>query len=201
MTTTASAYWGSISGDNMSTSNNYKAAVFCRPNMKYNSPVYLISLSEVYFFLSEYYTKVAKNAAQAKAYYEAAIEASFNTAGVEGAEAAIEAWPYDGSDKTLGIQKWIALSGVNNFEAWCEMRRLGYPTFGGKKADDIYSRGSDSLDPTVLEPGDLYTPYQVNSEVGANQLVQRFPYAESSKLYNSSYPGEQSLTKKVFWAK
>jgi hypothetical protein len=53
----------------------------------------------------------------------------------------------------------------------------------------------------VLEPGDLYTPYQVNSEVGANQLVQRFPYAESSKLYNSSYPGEQPLTKKVFWAK
>ena len=84
---------------------------------------------------------------------------------------------------------------------WCEIRRLGYPAFGGKKADDIYSRGSDSLDPTVLEPGDLYTPYQVNSEVGANQLVQRFPYAESSKLYNSSYPGEQPLTKKVFWAK
>ena len=194
-------YWGSISGDNMSTSNNFKAAAFCRPNMKYSSPVYLISLSEIYFFLSEYYTKVSKNENLAKSYYEAAIKASFATAGVDGAEDAIDAWPYDGTDKTLGVQKWIALSGINNFEAWCEMRRLGYPTFGGKKAEEIYSFGSDSLDPTVLEPGDLYTPYQVNSDVGVNQLVQRFPYAESSKLYNSNYPGEQPLTKKVFWAK
>ena len=53
----------------------------------------------------------------------------------------------------------------------------------------------------MLEPGDLYTPYQVNSEVGPNQIVQRFPYAESSKLYNSNYPGDKSLTTKVFWAK
>ena len=194
-------YWGSISGDNMSTSENFKAAAFCRPNMHYNDPVYLISLSEINFFLSEYYQKVANNAAKAKEYYEAAIAASFATAGVSGAEAAIEAWPYDGTDKTLGVQKWIALSGINNFEAWCEMRRLGYPTFGGKAATDIYSYGSDSLDPTVLEPGDLYTPYQVNSEVGANQLVQRFPYAEASVLYNSSCPSVKPLTTKVFWAK
>ncbi len=194
-------YWGSISGDNMSTSNNFKAAVFCRPNMHYDDPVYLITLSEINFFLSEYYTKVAKNENLAKAYYDAAIEASFHTAGVDGAEAAIEAWPYDGTDKTFGVQKWIALSGTNNFEAWCEMRRLGYPTFGGKKAEEIYSFGSDSLDPTVLEPGDLYTPYQVNSAVGGNQIVQRFPYAEASILYNSNCPGEQPLTKKVFWAK
>jgi hypothetical protein len=194
-------YWGSISGDNLSTSTNYKAAAFCRPNMHYNDPVYLISLAEINFLLSEYYAKVGKDAAMAKEYYEAAIAASFETAGAEGVEDVLEAYPYDGTDKTFGIQKWIALSGINNFEAWCEMRRLGFPTFGGKKAEDIYSFAADSLDPSVLEPGDLYTPYQVNSEVGPNQIVQRFPYAESSKLYNSNYPGEKSLTTKVFWAK
>ena len=194
-------YWGSISGYNMSTSGNYKDAAFCRPNMHYNDPVDLISLSEINFFLSEYYQKVANNAAKAKEYYEAAIEASFATAGVSGAEAAIEAWPYDGTDKTLGVQKWIALSGINNFEAWCEMRRLGYPTFGGKRAEDIYSFGSDSLDPTVLAPGDLYTPYQVDSGIGSNALVQRFPYAQSSTLYNSNCPDPKSPSTKVFWAK
>lgn len=194
-------YWGSISGDNMSTSNNYKANAFCRPNMHYNDPVQMISLSEINFFLSEYYAKVAKDAAQAKAYYEAAIKASFESAGASGAADAIAAYPYDGTDKTVGIQKWIALSGTNNFEAWCEMRRLGYPAFGGKKAEEIYNFGSDSLDPTVLTPGELYTPYQVNSEVGANQLVQRFPYANSSVLYNSNCPAEKPLTAKVFWAK
>ena len=194
-------YWGSISGYNMSTSNNYKAAAFCRPNMHYSDPVYLISLSEIYFFLSEYYTKVAKDNAKAKEYYEAAISASFATAKADGAEKAIEAYPYDGSDKTLGIQKWIALSGINNFEAWCEMRRLGYPAFGSKKAEDIYSFGSDSLDPTVLTPGDLYTPYQVDSQLGSNALVQRFPYAQSSVLYNSNCPASKPTSTKVFWAK
>ena len=163
--------------------------------------IYLISLAEINFLLSEYYAKVGKDAAMAKEYYEAAIAASFETAGADGVEDVLDAYPYDGTDKTFGIQKWIALSGINNFEAWCEMRRLGYPTFGGKKAEDIYSFAADSLDPSVLEPGDLYTPYQVNSEVGPNQIVQRFPYAESSKLYNSNYPGEKPLTAKVFWAK
>jgi hypothetical protein len=194
-------YWGSISGYNMSVSNKYKEAMFCRPKVNYNDPVYLISLSEIYFLLSEYYSKVDKDTAKAKAYYEAAIEASFESADISGASDVIEACPFDGTDKTLGIQKWIALSGINNFEAWCEMRRLGYPTFGGKKAEDVYSFGSDNMDPSVLEPGDLYTPYQVNSEVGANKLVQRFPYANSSVLYNSNCPAEKPLTDKVFWAK
>ena len=194
-------YWGSISGYNMSVSNKYKEAMFCRPKVNYDDPVYLISLSEIYFLLSEYYSKVDKDAAKAKAYYEAAIEASFESADISGASDVIEACPFDGTDKTLGIQKWIALSGINNFEAWCEMRRLGYPTFGGKKAEDVYSFGSDNMDSSVLEPGDLYTPYQVNSEVGANKLVQRFPYAESSVLYNSNCPAEKPLTDKVFWAK
>ncbi len=194
-------YWGSISGYNMSTSDSYKDASFCRPNMSYNTPVYLISMAEIYFYLSEYYQKVAGDAAQAKAYYEAAIKASFATAGVSGADAAIEAWPYDGTDKTLGVQKWIALSGINNFEAWCEMRRLGYPTFGGKRAEDIYDFSSDNLDSNVLTPGDLYTPYQVDSQVGSNTLVQRFPYAQASILYNSNCPAVKSPTEKVFWAK
>ena len=194
-------YWGSISGYNMSTSNNFKAAAFCRPNMHYNDPVYLITLSEIYFYLSEYYRKVAGDADQAKTFYEEAIRASFASAGAEGADTAIEAWPYDGQDKSLGVQKWIALSGTNNFEAWCELRRLGYPAFGGKKAEDIYSFGNDSLDATVLEPGELYTPYQVDSEIGANALVQRFPYAQASVLYNSNCPASKPASTKVFWAK
>ena len=191
-------YWGSISGFNMSTSNNYKAAVFCRPNMAYNSPVYLITKAEVEFFLSEYY-QTAGNAAQAKAHYEAAIEASFASAGVEGADAAIKAWPYDGTKKCIGVQKWIALSGTNNFEAWCEMRRLGYPAFGGKTANDLYA--NDNLNPEVLTPGDLYTPYDVTPDVGANQLLQRWPYPLSSSNYNANAPENKKPTEKVFWAK
>jgi hypothetical protein len=178
----------------MSTSANYKAAAFCRPNMAYNSPVYLISKAEVEFWLAEYYG----NNAQGKAHYEAAIEASFASAGVEGAEAAIAAWPFDGSKKTIGVQKWIALSGINNYEAWCEMRRLGYPAMGSKKATDIYS--GDNLDPTVLTPGELYTPYQVDPELGSGTILARWPYPRSSTDYNANAPKVKKNNEKVFWA-
>ena len=178
----------------MSTSGNYKSGNFCRPNMAYDSPVYLISKAEIEFWLAEYYG----NTAQGKAHYEAAIEASFASAGVDGAEAAIAAWPYDGSKKTLGVQKWIALSGINNYEAWCEMRRLGYPTITGKKATDIYS--NDTMDPTVLTPGDLYTPKDVSAEVGAGNILSRWPYPQSSSNYNANAPKNKKPTEKVFWA-
>ena len=199
------AYWGGISGYNMSTSNNFKAAAYCRPNIKFDTPVYLISLSEVYFFLSEYYQKVKKDANTAAEYYNAAVMASFETAGLspEAAGSVLESFPYDSAnpDKNLGIQKWVALSGINNFEAWCEMRRLGYPAFGGKKAEDIYDFTKDSMDASVLGVGDLYTPYQVEATVGANTLVQRWLYAQASVNYNTNCPKDKGLTAKVFWAK
>ncbi len=198
-------YWGSISGYNMSTSNNFKAAVFCRPNIKPTSPVYLISLSEIYFFLSEYYDKVKNDKVNAKAYYEAAIRASFATADLNPANAAavIAAFPYNpaGNDKNLGIQKWIALSGINNFEAWCEMRRLGYPAFGGKKAADIYSFSNDAIDSSVLTAGELYTPYQVEVKVGENTVAQRWLYPQASLDYNPNHPAIKEQNVKVFWAK
>ena len=194
-------YWGSISGYNMSTSKKYKSAVFCRPNMKYDSPVYLLTVSEIDFFLSEYYRKVANNAAKAQEYYEAAVNASFASAGATGAERVLEAWPYDGTDKSLGVQKWVALSGTNNFEAWCELRRLGYPEMGELAGEDIYSLAKDTLDETVLTPGELYTPYKVEPKIGAGKIVQRWPYAEGAQNYNKNCPEQKSNTEPVFWAK
>lgn len=199
------AYFGAISGYNMSTSDNYKAAAHSRPNVKFNDPVYLISLSEVYFFLSEYYQKVKSDAVTAKTYYEAAIAQSFASAGLTASDAAvaIAAYPYSAAnaDKYIGIQKWIALSGINNFEAWCELRRLGYPAFGGKKAEDIYNFSNDTLDPSVLTPGELYTPYQVEAKIGNNALAQRWPYSQASINYNTSCPATKEQSEKVFWAK
>ena len=195
------AYWGSISGYNMSTSKKFKSASFCRPAMKFNSPVYLMTLAEVDFFLSEYYAKVAGNAAKAKDYYEQAIKDSFASAGASGPEKVIAAWPYNGSDKTLGVQKWVALSGTNNFEAWCEMRRLGYPAMGELSASDIYDFTNDALDESVLAPGELYTPYQVYTEIGAGNIAQRFPYPQDSQDYNKNANELKKTNVPVFWAK
>ena len=127
----AGEYTGCISGSNFSTSNSYKSTYWCRPVASYDMPVYLITRSEVEFFIAEYYAR-QNNSAEAQAHYNAAIEASCASAGVSGADKVIAKFPYTQSKykECIGISKWIALSGVNNFEAWCEARRLDYPAFG-----------------------------------------------------------------------
>ena len=196
-------YVGGISGTNFSTSNTYKASYWCRPVASYDMPVYLITVSEVDFFLSEYYAAKG-NAAQAKAYYEAAVEASFETAGASGAAATIAKYPYDQSNykQVIGIAKWVALAGVNPFEGWCEVRRLNYPAFGTVKGSDMYDLQSDaSYAPDLYVPGTLYTPIQVFGQVGENKLLERWPYAESSSSRNGNAPSFPGYTTPVFWGK
>lgn len=56
---------------------------------------------------------------------------------------------------------WAYRSGftwyVNTFEGYCEMRRLGYPTFGEAQGVEIYDASADNLAMSLLEPGELYT--------------------------------------------
>lgn len=195
-------YTGGVSGSNFSTSSDYQSPYFCRPVFSYDMPVYLITVSEIEFFIAEYYARYG-SATDAATHYNAAIEASFASAGADGAsDVYTTQYPYDQANwqELIGIQKWIALGGTNNFEAWCEMRRLKYPEFGTVTGAEIYDEASDTYDPTVYERGKLYTPLRVNSEVGASKLLQRFKYAESSTSRNSNAPATKNGDVPVFWA-
>ncbi len=201
------AYTGAISGTNFTVSANsgHGATNWCRPAIRYNSPVYLITVAEVEFFLSEYYAKKS-SMANAKAHYEAAIEASFASAGVPGAGSvygtgAKYAWSDAAYQKNIGIQKWVALSGVNNFEAWCELRRLGYPEYGTQKGSTFYNVQTGAYDVSTYVPGTLYEPITVNTSLNARQVLQRFPYAESSTGRNSNAPEYKGDNAPMFWAK
>ena len=202
----AGNYTGGVSGTNFSTSEGDQKSTnyWNRPVASYDMPVYLITVSEIEFFLAEYYAKKA-NAGQAQAHYEAAVAASFASAGAEGAAEAIAHWPYDQANykKCIGLAKWIALAGTNNFEAWCEMRRLGYPTFGSVSGTQIYNETSHAYNPDLYEAGTLYTPIQVNGSLGSNKVLQRFPYAESSSTRNANAPKQDDTVygTPVFWAK
>lgn len=196
-------YTGGISGSNFSTSDNYKSGYWCRPVASYDMPVYLITRSEVEFFIAEYYAK-AGNAAQAKAHYEAAIEASFATAGVAGAAESIAKFPYDQANykKCIGVSKWIALAGVNTFEGWCEARRHDFPAFGSVQGTQMYNEQSDaSYHPELYVPGTFYTPIKVEDKLGANKLLERWPYPESSSARNSNSPEFPGYATPVFWGK
>lgn len=195
-------YTGGVSGSNFSTTKSYKSTYWCRPVASYDMPVYLMTVAEVEFFLSEYYAKKG-DAANAEVHYAAAVEASFNTAGVSGAAANIAKFPYsqDKYKEVIGIAKWVALAGVNTFESWCELRRLDYPTFGSVKGSDIYDVASDDYTPDAYVPGTLYTPIQVFGQVGENKLLERWPYAESSSARNGNAPSFPGYTAPIFWGK
>ena len=196
-------YTGSISGSNFSTSESYKSTYWCRPVANYDMPVYLITRSEIEFFIAEYYAR-QNNAAQAQAHYEAAIEASCASAGVSGADKVIAKFPYNQNNwkQTIGVSKWIALAGTNNFEAWCEARRLDYPAFGSVTGSQMYDQLHDSsYKPELYVPGTLYTPIQVEDKLGENKILERWPYADSSQSRNGSALEFPGYATPIFWGK
>ena len=201
-------YVGAISGCNLgaTASAPYNSASgLCRPIINYNTPVSLISVAEVEFFKAEYYAKKGDSGA-AEEHYNKAIEASFASAGLSKDDATlnIKEYPFDAANykESIGVAKWIALSGSNNFESWCELRRLGYPAFGEIQGSDLWT-GTDVNTTAVnaLVPGTLYTPYQVFDQVGTNKVLQRWPYATASESRNSNCPSFPGYTTPVFWAK
>ena len=203
--TNANGDWvGNISGTNNSTSDApFNAATYwCRPVASYDMPVFLNTVAENEFFLAEFFARKS-NAAQAKVHYDAAIAASCATAGVAGAEAAVIAqFPFNQSkwQESIGVSKWIALAGVNCFEAYTEVRRLDYPAFGTVKGADMY-KGSGVQTTSAYVAGTLYTPFDVDGQIGANKMLERFPYAESSESRNSNTPAFKGYTTPIFWGK
>ena len=203
-TNNSGAFVGGISGTNFANTapspyNN--AAGFCRPKVTATTPVAVLSVAEVEFFIAEYYAKNGSSS-QAAAHYQAAVEASFASNGVSGADGFIAQYPYDNANwaKSIGIAKWVALAGSNNFEAWCEVRRLNYPAFGTVKGSDMWN-GSNAVDVSGYVAGTLYTPYQVFAQVGDNKLLARWPYAESSQSRNVNCPQFPGYTSPIFWDK
>ena len=198
---TSGEYVGGISGTNFSTSNSYKSTYWCRPVASATMPVYMLTVAETEFFIAEYYAK-AGNAAQAEAHYNAAIEASCATAGVGDADKVIAKFPYSQANykQSIGVQKWIALSGVNTFEGWAEARRLNYPAFGSVTGSQMYNEKDDSsFAPELYVPGTFYTPIKVDDKVGAGHLLERWIYPESSSARNGNSPEFPGYTVPVFW--
>lgn len=176
------------------------ANYFSRPVASFDMPVVILSLSDVEFYIAEYYAK-KNDADNAAAHYEAAVKANFAAAGVDGAEENLAQYPYDQANwkQVIGLAKWIANAGFNGFEAWCEARRLNVPAFSGQRGED-FDNGS-LFSSSYYIPGTFYTPKNTRSEIGANSLCERWPYPESSTARNSNAPKFPGHTVPVFWGK
>jgi len=70
------------------------------------------------------------------------------------------------------IQKWISMCGNQNFEAWSEWRRTGYP--------------------------DFFT-VSVATQAAPGKFPRRLVYPSAELNNNTSFPGEKAITAPVWW--
>src|SRR5690606_35247628 len=121
----------------------------------------------------------------AQALYESAVEESFSFLGVVDAQneattylsTSIASWS-SASDKIELIinQKYLALPGINNFEAWVDYRRLGFPS-------DV--------------------PLSVATSTGSRKIPRRMQYPANEFSYNAANVAAEGninqQTNKIWW--
>ena len=181
---------------------SYNAGTFSIPNIyvagdaqnggSTNAPVNLMTSYESLFLQAEVSARGWANVGQDATLFASAISASFNyysnaistTTGATGAAAYTTymagggywtTYPAAGTTAQklsfIITQKWFAMCGNQGFESWSEWRRTGYPNF-----------------------------LQVSqSSLIGNNFPKRFLYPTSESTTNSSYPGLQPVTSKVWW--
>ena len=88
-------------------------------------------------------------------------------------------------------QKYFSMCGNQGFEAWTEWRRTGYPNWFVISVSSITGNPS-----TYNAATGVYTPSYYNS---STPYPKRFYYPSSESTVNSSFPGLQPLTSKVWW--
>jgi hypothetical protein len=168
---------------------------FSFPIVGATQPIYLYTMSELYFFIAEAELRYNNNTAAAKAAYESAIDASLSLHGISTSGADLygtgKTLEFDGSHKQIMMQKWVSLALVNNIEAWFEIKRTEYPAISTASANEIMN------DPTLYSSGDRIRPYENN--LGEGKWLTRFYYPDEAVSTNTNTPTQVSLTDKVWW--
>jgi hypothetical protein len=145
-----------------------------------NAPVKFISAAESYFLQAEAVVRGWLTGSQpAMTLYQKGIRASFKSYNVPGADAYIASspaaqWPtgMQAQIRAIIIQKWLAMTGNQSFEAWTEWRRTGYPDFFTQSAA---------------------------STLGAGRMPERLLYPSSEVTRNANFPGISLVYQNVWW--
>lgn len=145
-----------------------------------NAPVKLISAAESKFLQAEAVVRGWLNVGSPAAdLFEEGIRASFASYSVAGVDAYIATataaqWPggTEAQIRAVIIQKWLAMTGNQGFEAWSEWRRTGYPEFF-----------------TVSKATTL----------GDDRMPARILYPSSEVTRNENFPGVKQVWERVWW--
>lgn len=189
---------------------NDTAAAYAKPNIRQQTPVFFISLTESYFLQAEASIRYGGGAGAA-ALYEAGIRASFDTYAVyfkkgnigqeepiwTQAEAAgyantLIAGPYayvpSGNVETalrqVIIQKWAALPNINNIEAYIESTRTKFP--------EVVPEGTENYTIGNRIPSRI-------SVLQGTQVPSILFYPDSEVERNPNMTQRTTLTQNVWW--
>lgn len=149
------------------------------------APIILMSSWETSLLLAE---AAARGwiAGDAKAFYEDAVKSNCSYLGVASADA--DAYlagkgAYDASNaiKSIALQKWVCMIGLQSIESWIETRRF-----------------DNASNPIFSSPGGLFVVPTKNG-LGGSTFPSILPYPDIEESLNKSFPGQNVLTDKVFW--
>ena len=176
-----------------------------RFRQRYNDPVYLLNEAECELMIAEAYAR-AKNVAQAKAYYEKAVEAGFGRWGLDATGFVDGVYAFDENNmlKSIGMQYWITYAGANAYDGWQTRNRLGIPEL---QPDIMVRANNQALERGFSEgyvPGCLVDA--TASQLNAGEYPTRLLYPQNTTLYNTNaekYINDNGndQTKKLWWQK
>ncbi len=180
------AYLGLDPGD---VENASSTSSFSKPStgiiFSPTAPVIFISAWEGNLLLAE---AAARGwiGADAAASYEAGVRTSFEFLGLEDSTATnylAAGGAFNAADpiRSIALQKWVSMNGLQPIEAWIEVRRFDTPTMH-----------------IFYGPGGLFKSPTRNA-LGQDIYPSIFPYPESEESLNQNFPGQHPITAKVFW--
>jgi hypothetical protein len=145
-----------------------------------NAPVKFMSAAESYFLQAEAVTRGWLTVSMSEvSLFREGIRASFASYNVAGAGTYISNSPaaqfpsgQTARIRAIIIQKWLAMTGNQGFEAWTEWRRTGYP--------------------------DFFTVSRA-STLGDNRMPARLLYPSSEVTQNLNFPGIKQIYEAVWW--
>ena len=122
----------------------------------------------------------------AKAFYDAGVKANFEYLGIAAPAdddylAAGGAFDAGNALKSIALQKWTCMNGLQPVESWIETRRF-----------------DSASSPIFTSAGGIFKSPTKNA-MGAGLFPSILPYPESEESLNQSFPGQHDLTHKVFW--
>ena len=191
---TTAAYL-SIAQGTGETFNNL-ASNYSRPNIKADTPVYLMTVAESNFLQAEALIRYAAGAG-AKAKYDAGVNASFETYGLATSLAtpllatggAYEYKVGANTEATLRqviIQKWASLAYINNIESYIETTRTKFP--------EVVTATSANYAIGNRVPSAI-------SILSGNAVPSILFYPDNELDRNPNIKQHTSLTQKVWWDK